>query len=58
MIAYGLRRYAERGCCPGHGDFPREVYKNRRSVRAHRRDTKRARRRARRTFRSDAWRNR
>jgi hypothetical protein len=50
MRPYGLRHRQERGCCPGHDDFPRDTYKNRRSIKAHRRrDTKIARRRERRT---------
>jgi hypothetical protein len=48
MIAYGLTSRRQRGCCPGHDDFPQHSYKSRRSVRAHRRETLRNRRRGRR----------
>lgn len=46
MKTYGLRKL-DRGCCPGHDRFPCETYKNTRSKRAHRRDTKLMRRIAR-----------
>ena len=39
MKPYGVKR-KDRGCCPGHDKFPREKYNSRRSIRAHRRDTK------------------
>jgi hypothetical protein len=48
MKLYGIDVYGKhhitRGCCPGHDLFPRETYRNRRSVKAHRRDTKLAHR--------------
>lgn len=46
MKAYG-RKKQDCGCCPGHDTFPQEKYKNRRSVRAHSRDSKKMRRIAR-----------
>ncbi len=46
MKTYGVDK-GDRGCCPGHDKFPRETYSNRRSVKAHRRDTKIAHSRAR-----------
>jgi hypothetical protein len=43
MKPYGVHR-RDCGCCPGHDKFPRETYRNRRSKRAHTRDTKTAHR--------------
>ncbi len=39
MKAYGVRR-KDFGCCPGHDKFPKETYKNRKSIRAQTRDTR------------------
>jgi len=38
-------------CCPGHDDWPNDVYRNRRSIRARARDIKREHRFARRVLR-------
>lgn len=46
MRAYGIDR-KDQGCCPGHDKFPSECYRNRRSIKAHARDTKVAHKRAR-----------
>lgn len=40
MHTYGLRNIYQRGCCPGHDPFPRDSYRNRRSVKKHRLITK------------------
>jgi hypothetical protein len=53
MKAYGVNPRFDRGCCPGHDTFPRDSYKNSRSKRAHRRDTKIAHRRARRVAKKE-----
>ena len=57
MKLYGLelfgKNHAVRGCCPGHDLFPRETYNNKRSVKAHRRDTKLAHRQARHAYRRE-----
>lgn len=39
MKAYGIKP-KDRWCCPGHDKFPKETYRNRRSKKAHTRDTK------------------
>jgi hypothetical protein len=39
-------------CCPGHDDWPNDVYRNRRSVRARPRDIKREHRYVRRVIRA------
>lgn len=39
MQAYGVKR-KDSWCCPGHDKFPSETYRNRRSKKAHTRDTK------------------
>ena len=48
---YGIDR-KDRWCCPGHDKFPLETYRNRRSKKAHTRDTAIAHRRARARIRS------
>lgn len=39
MKAYGVKR-KDFGCCPGHDKFPKQSYKNRRSVKARARSVK------------------
>jgi len=53
MKAYGLVDRTLRGCCPGHDAFPRESYNNRRSIKKHRSETLRNRRRERRLRRQN-----
>jgi hypothetical protein len=38
MKPYGVKR-KDRGCCPGHDKFPRDTYRNRKSKKAHSRDS-------------------
>lgn len=41
MRAFGLTSRHMRDCCPGHSDFPRETYRNRRDTKLYRRRERR-----------------
>lgn len=56
MKPYGIHPH-DCGCCPGHDKFPSETYRNRRSKKAHTRDTKIAHRAERRRVRNTVRRN-
>lgn len=45
MKTYGLTNYGQRGCCPGHDDFPGEAYGSKTSKKKYRSHTKVMRRR-------------